>query len=68
MMRTLILVCIVVIGVGVGLGFYRGWFHVSSGDDTNKSTYILSVDKDKMDADKDKAVQSVTPASSDDSD
>jgi hypothetical protein len=45
--------------VVVALGFYLGWFNVSSHGDKGQSDITLSVDKNKLEADKDKAVDKV---------
>jgi hypothetical protein len=58
MKPILIVIALIVVG-GVGLGFYLGWFHVSSRTDTSKPNITLTVDKDKIQADKDKAVDKV---------
>lgn len=53
-MRVLIAVIIIALLVG---GFYLGWFRFSSSETGGTSNVTLSVDKDKMEADKDKAVE-----------
>ena len=58
-MKGLILVLVLAVAGFVGLGFYMGWFQVSSGSDDNKSSITLSVDNNKIQADKDKAVEKV---------
>ncbi len=55
-MRTVIILVLIVAGV-VGLGWYRGWFQFSSGSQDNKADITVSVDKDKIRADKDKVVE-----------
>lgn len=60
-MRMLVILLILVVIAGVGLGFYRGWFSLSSSGDTDKPNVTLSVDKERIEADKDKAVETVTP-------
>ena len=55
-MKGMIFVFLLVIAGVVGLGFYMGWFQVSSGSDGNKASITLSVDKNKIQEDKDKAV------------
>jgi hypothetical protein len=57
-MRFLIVLLLIVAGV-VGLGFYRGWFHLTSDRATDKSNVTLTVDKDKMQQDKQKAQDKV---------
>jgi hypothetical protein len=53
-MRFLIVLILIVLSVA-GLGFYRGWFHVTS----NNSTVNLTVDKDKIEQDKQDAQKKV---------
>ena len=58
-MRTLLIVLEVIIAVGVVVGFSRGWFGLSSGSDEGKTNITLTVDEDKIDADKDKVADKV---------
>jgi uncharacterized protein YxeA len=58
-MKTVLIVLALIVVVGVGLGFYLGWFNFSSRNDTGKPNVTLSVDKDKVEADKDKVVDKV---------
>lgn len=58
MSRTL-LVLVLIVAVVAGLGFYMGWFHFSSGSDDNNAHITVSVDKDQVHADTDKAVDKV---------
>lgn len=61
MNRFLVVLLLLVIGV-VGLGFYLGWFHFSS-DSTDKNTNIqLSVDKEKIKQDQEKATEKIRQA------
>ncbi len=46
---VLLLVCI------VGVGFYRGWFQFSTDASTQKPSATITVDKDKIRADEQKA-------------
>ena len=57
-MKILLIVLAVVVVVGV-LGFYQGWFNFSSSDDKGQANVKVSVDKDKIEADKDKVVDTV---------
>jgi len=50
---------LLLIGVVLGVGFYRGWFHVSSTSPAEKSSVTLTVDKDKIQQDKDRADRKV---------
>ena len=56
-MKTLLIAVALVPVAVVGLGFYRGWFGFSSSNDESKSNVTLSVDKDKIETDKDDAVE-----------
>jgi len=57
-MRFLIVLLLIVAGA-VGLGFYRGWFHLTSDGAADKSNITLTVDKDKVQQDKQKARDTV---------
>jgi hypothetical protein len=57
MKTVLIILAALVLVAVVGLGFYRGWFDFSSSNDESKSNVTLSVDKDKIETDKDDAVE-----------
>jgi hypothetical protein len=57
-MRRLAFVIVIVAGI-VGAGVYRGWFRFSSDNQGDKPNVTLSVDKDKIREDKDKAVEKV---------
>jgi hypothetical protein len=57
-MRFLIVLLLIVAGV-VGFGFYRGWFHLTSDGAADKSNMTLTVDKDKVQQDKQKARDTV---------
>jgi hypothetical protein len=50
MKLVLLLIVIVIIGV------FLGWFHFSSNSDAGKPNITVSVDKDKIEADKNKAL------------
>lgn len=47
---------LVVVGV-IGLGFYRGWFDVSTGGPDNKRNITVTMNKDSIQKDTDKAVE-----------
>ena len=58
-MRTL-LVVVVLLLVGIaGFGFYRGWFHISTNSAVQESSATITVDKDKIHADEEKAKEKV---------
>jgi hypothetical protein len=55
-----LLVLIVLLLVGVaGLGFYRGWFRLSTNSTDQRPSATITVDKDKIHADEDKATEKV---------
>jgi len=58
MIRALLVLALIV-AVVAGLGFYMGWFHFSSGSDDRNAHITVSVDKDQIQEDKDKAVDKV---------
>jgi hypothetical protein len=49
-------VLVVIIAAVAALGLYRGWFHVTSDRGADKSNVTLTVDNDKIQEDKQKAV------------
>jgi predicted negative regulator of RcsB-dependent stress response len=53
-MKVLLAVLVVIVLIVVGLGFYRGWFQFSSDNTDNNPNATISVNKDKMQADKEK--------------
>lgn len=58
-MKRLFLV-LVLVGAGVvGLGFYLGWFHVEADSGGGKSAVTLSVDRDKIQEDRNTTAASV---------
>ena len=58
-MKTL-LVVVVLLLVGIaGLGFYRGWFHLSTNSTDQKPSATITVDKDNIHADEEKAKDTV---------
>ena len=52
-MRFLLVLVLIAAGVA-GVGFYRGWFDLTSDRASEKSNVTLTVDKDKIDQDKQK--------------
>jgi len=58
-MKSAILVVVLLVAGVVGLSFYMGWFTLSSSSDGNKDNVTLTVDKDKIQEDKDDAVNKV---------
>ena len=61
MRKLLVVLLLLVVGV-VGLGFYLGWFEVSTSRDPNtgKTGVELTIDRDKMKSDTQKAEQPIT--------
>lgn len=58
-MKSLLVAVALLAVVGVILGFYLGWFNFSSKNGAGKTDVTLSVDKDKIEADKDKLVDKI---------
>ena len=58
-MARMLLALVLIVAVVAGLGFYKGWFHFSSGSDGKNAHVTVSVDKDQIQEDKDKAVDKV---------
>lgn len=58
MRRFLIVVVLCVVGI-TGLGFYQGWFRLSSDSGDQKSKVTLTVDRERLTEDKDKAKETV---------
>ena len=56
MKNLCILAVLLVIGIGV-LGYYRDWFQVSSESRDKDATFHLTVDKEKLKEDEEKAKQ-----------
>jgi hypothetical protein len=58
-MRSLVFVAVVLlVGIG-GVGLYQGWFHLSTNSTDNKPSATITVDKDKIHADEEKAKEKV---------
>ena len=58
-MRTLLVVAVLLlVGIAV-LGFYRGWIRVSTDNTDQKPSATITVDKDKIHADEEKAREKV---------
>ena len=58
-MKSIIFALVLIAAGVVGLGYYMGWIQFSSGSSDNKANITLSVNKDKIQEDKDKAVDKV---------
>jgi hypothetical protein len=61
-MRNLLFVLLLLLVIVVGVGFYQGWFSfsTSSDPDTGRVGGQLSIDKEKMKSDLEKAKQKLT--------
>ena len=58
-MRTLVFVVVLLLVGIVGVGFYRGWFQLSTDTADQKPSATITVDKDKIHADEQKAKDKV---------
>jgi hypothetical protein len=54
-MRTLFGVVVLLLVCIAGLGFYRGWFQLSTDTATQRPSATITVDKDKIHTDEQKA-------------
>jgi len=58
-MKTLLVVAaLLLVGIGV-FGFYQGWFHLSTNSTDANPSATITVDKDKIHADEEKAKDTV---------
>jgi len=58
-MRRLLVVLVLLVAAIVGFGFYQGWFRVSTDSTDDKVNTTITVDKDKIHADEEKAREKV---------
>jgi predicted negative regulator of RcsB-dependent stress response len=58
-MKGLFVVIVVILAVVLAVGLYMGWFEFSSKSTEGKSNITLTVDKDKIQQDKDQAMAAV---------
>jgi hypothetical protein len=58
-MRRLLIVFVLVVAGIVGLGFYRGWFRLATGETDGKASIPVTVDREKIEQDKEKAKEKV---------
>ena len=58
-MKRLLFVLVLLVVGAVGLGFYLGWWHFSSGGADGKPGATITVDQDKIEADKKAAQEKV---------
>ena len=54
-MKALMFVVVLLLVGIVGVGFYRGWFHFSTNSTDQGSSATITVNKDKLHADEQKA-------------
>ena len=58
-MKALVFVLVLLLACIVGLGFYRGWFRLSMQSMDNQPSATITVDKDKIHEDEQKAKDKV---------
>jgi hypothetical protein len=58
-MRSLVFVVVLLLICIGGFGFYRGWFQLSTDSTTQRPNATISVDKDKIHQDEQKAKDEV---------
>jgi len=58
-MKSLLIVLVLLVAGVLGLGFYLRWFHVASDSGDGKGNITLTVDTDKIQEDKVKAMEKV---------
>jgi Na+/H+ antiporter NhaB len=58
-MNRLLRIIVILVIVVVAIGFYRGWFQLSTDTQEQKTGITVTVDKKQIEADKEKAVESL---------
>jgi hypothetical protein len=58
-MRRLLIVLVLLAAGVAGLGFCRGWFHLSTGETDGKAGVTVTVDRQKIEQDTEKAKEKV---------
>ena len=59
-MKRIVFVLVLVVAIVAGVGFYLGWFSLTTQTTADgKSNITVTVDKDKIKEDKDKAAETV---------
>ena len=58
-MKTLLVVVVLLAAGIVGFGFYRGWFRFSTDNTDHNVNATITVDQDKIQADKEKVEEKV---------
>ena len=62
-MKTLIKLLVLIVVVVACVGFYLGWFKLSSSSDEPRPNFSVTVDQEKIEADKDKLMEKLSPDS-----
>jgi hypothetical protein len=58
-MGRFIVALLVLAAIVVGVGYYLDWFHVSKEDSTGKTSIQVTIDKEKIQADENRAKEKV---------
>jgi uncharacterized protein YxeA len=58
-MSRILAAVLLLLVVVIGLGYYRDWFHVSTDHTERKTDVRITVDKDKVQSDADRAKEKV---------
>jgi hypothetical protein len=58
-MKRLLIVLVLLVAAVIGLGFYQGWFHFSMSGTDGRTNATLTVDQEKIEADKEQAKKKV---------
>jgi hypothetical protein len=58
-MKGLLVVLVLLVGGTLGLGFYLGWFQFSRSGEGQKTNYTISVDRERIQEDANKAKERV---------
>ncbi len=61
-MRRLLIVLVLLAAGVVGLGFCRGWFHLSTGGTDGETSATVTVDREKIGQDTEKAKEKLQEA------
>jgi hypothetical protein len=56
---VVLLVLALLVAGGVGLGFYLGWFHLSKDGASHDPNFTITVDRDKIRQDEEKAKETM---------
>jgi hypothetical protein len=58
-MKRLLIVLVVLAVAVAGFGYYRGWFSFSTSSGDDKANFNITVDKDKIQGDKESAKENI---------